>query len=271
MQYKLPLINPPFNYSGSKFKLLSQLFPHFDYSKEILVDLFTGGGSIYSNSLENFNKIIANDINQDIIKLHEAILESDDVIVNTKKLATNSNERKVFVDLRKTFNENKDTAHFFALILSTNNNSIRYNSLGKFNASYGKRTYNENTEKKLNNYKSYIRQHKDKISFINKNYSDVEINKDYFYYIDPPYSNTDIGYNAQWKQGEDDKLFNYCNEINNIGATFMVSGLLTHNGFESKLINLLKEKYKMINVISDYNKISKVGVKETKEVIIINY
>jgi len=274
MQYKLPLINPPFNYSGSKFKLLSQLFPHFDYSKNTLVDLFTGGGSIYTNSLENYDKIIANDILKDLIGLHEVILESDDIINETKKLATNSNERKVFDALRNSYNNEKTVAKFYALILSTNNNAIRHNASGKFNASYGKRTFNENTEKKLNAYKSYIRKYKDKITFINKNYYDVEINKDSFYYIDPPYSNSNIGYNLQWKQGEDDRLFEYCENIYKAGGTFMVSGLLIHNGYESRLVNLLKAKsykYKMIPIISNYNGISKIGLKETKEVIIINY
>jgi hypothetical protein len=54
----------------------------------------------------------------------------------------------------------------------------------------------------------------------------------------------------------------------------MVSGLLIHNGYESRLVNLLKAKsykYKMIPIISNYNGISKIGLKETKEVIIINY
>ena len=36
-QFKLPLIDPPFNYSGNKHKLLTQLFPHFDYSKKTLI------------------------------------------------------------------------------------------------------------------------------------------------------------------------------------------------------------------------------------------
>lgn len=33
------------NYTGSKFKLLEQILPNFDYTKEKFVDLFCGGGS----------------------------------------------------------------------------------------------------------------------------------------------------------------------------------------------------------------------------------
>jgi len=39
------LVQPPFNYTGSKYRLLPQLMPMFDYRRPALVDLFTGGGS----------------------------------------------------------------------------------------------------------------------------------------------------------------------------------------------------------------------------------
>ena len=35
------------NYTGSKYKLLSQLLPEMDYKKKTFVDVFCGGGSVY--------------------------------------------------------------------------------------------------------------------------------------------------------------------------------------------------------------------------------
>ena len=46
------MIETPFNYTGSKFKLLSQLLPVFDYSKSTFIDVFCGGGSVYTNILD---------------------------------------------------------------------------------------------------------------------------------------------------------------------------------------------------------------------------
>src|SRR5574344_1815734 len=46
------MINPPFNYTGSKFKLLDQILPLLDYNKEYFIDLFCGGGSVYTNVLD---------------------------------------------------------------------------------------------------------------------------------------------------------------------------------------------------------------------------
>ena len=52
------MIETPFNYTGSKFKLLPQLLPEMDYSKNDFVDLFCGGGSVYTNVVDKYQKII---------------------------------------------------------------------------------------------------------------------------------------------------------------------------------------------------------------------
>jgi site-specific DNA-adenine methylase len=56
------MIETPFNYTGSKFKLLEQLLPEFDTTKSTFVDVFTGGGSVYTNVLDKYEKVIVNDI-----------------------------------------------------------------------------------------------------------------------------------------------------------------------------------------------------------------
>jgi site-specific DNA-adenine methylase len=183
-QFKLPLIDPPFNYSGNKHKLLTQLFPHFDYSKNTLVDLFTGGGAIYVNSLENYDHIIANDIISDLIETHKGIILSDDIINETISLCVPKNDKEGYMKLRTSYNEDKTPAKLYALILCCNCNMIRFNKKGMVNSTTGNGGYNKNIEKKLNIFKHYVRQYKDKINLISKNYYDVEINKDSFYYID---------------------------------------------------------------------------------------
>lgn len=56
------MIQPPLNYTGSKFKLLDQILPELNYKKEKFVDLFAGGGSVYANVLDKYEEIIVNDI-----------------------------------------------------------------------------------------------------------------------------------------------------------------------------------------------------------------
>lgn len=50
------MINTPFNYTGNKFKLLDQILPHMDYSKKYFIDLFAGGGSVYTNVVDKYEK-----------------------------------------------------------------------------------------------------------------------------------------------------------------------------------------------------------------------
>ena len=66
-------INTPMNYTGSKFKLLEQILPEFDYNKPYFIDLFTGGGSVYTNVLDKYEKVIANDIIEDLVGIQNAL------------------------------------------------------------------------------------------------------------------------------------------------------------------------------------------------------
>lgn len=49
------------NYTGSKYKLLPQILPEMNYTKPYFVDLFCGGGSVYTNVVDKYDKILAND------------------------------------------------------------------------------------------------------------------------------------------------------------------------------------------------------------------
>ena len=74
------MIETPYNYTGSKFKLLEQILPQFDYTKPYFVDLFMGGGSVYTNVVDKYEKILANDIIGDLVGIHRELLNSDNVI-----------------------------------------------------------------------------------------------------------------------------------------------------------------------------------------------
>jgi len=68
---------------------------------------------------------------------------------------------------------------------------MRFNGSGLFNQSWGKRQWNESTDKKVNDFITNVRPYKDKIIFTSKNFSDVKITKPSMVYIDPPYSSVE--------------------------------------------------------------------------------
>lgn len=267
------MIESPFNYTGSKFKLLNQLLPEFDLSKLYFIDLFSGGGSVYTNVCHLYDKVLVNDIISDLIEIHQGLMDSDTIVQKTKAVCPGKEDAVAFSKLREDYNLNPESHKLWALMLSSTNNMMRFNQKFKYNQTFGKRTWNTSTETKVVNFTNHIRQYKDKIKFISKPFSDVEVKSDkIMVYCDPPYSNTEAGYNSYWKKDDDDKLYQYLHKVNDIGSSFMISGTLNHDGITCKLLQkLIDDGFIWKELEFDYNKVSRKGKKETKEIIIKNY
>lgn len=283
MNYK----NTPFNYTGSKFKLLDQILPKFDYTKNNFVDIFAGGGSVYTNILDKYDKIIVNDVIKDLIGIHESLLLSDDIIEETMSLCPDKGDKDSFLNLREDYNNDNTSSKLWALMLSSTNNMIRFNLKFKYNQSYGNRGWNSNTTLKVEEFKNHIREYKDKIKYISKPFNELKlpISKDIMFYFDPPYGRikneddtmgnkqiSEAGYNAFWKKEDDINLYNYIKEVDKMGSSFMVSGVLEHNNLTCWMLDkLINDGYEFEVLEHNYNKVSKKGEKNTKEVIIKNY
>ena len=143
------MIETPFNYTGSKYKLLNQILPHFNYNKSNVVDVFCGGGSVYTNILDKYEKIIINDIISDLIGIHCGLMVDDNIIELTKGLCPGKENPEGYSILRTDYNEMPTPEKLWALMLSCTNNMMRFNQKFKFNQTYGNRGWNQNTDKKL--------------------------------------------------------------------------------------------------------------------------
>lgn len=267
------MIETPFNYTGSKFKLLEQILPELDYTKECFIDLFTGGGSVYTNILDRYTKVISNDVISDLVGIHQSLLDNDDIITDTKSLCPIKGDSESFGLLRSNYNQNPTPSGLWALMLSSTNNMMRFNQKFKYNQTYGNRGWNPNTDKKVDIFKKHIRKYKDNIRFTSKTFNDFEISSNkIMVYCDPPYKNSEAGYNAYWKNDDEDKLYEYLKKIDRFGSSFMISGVLSHNKVRSILLDkLISDGYRYKELNFNYNKVSRVGKKETTEVIIMNY
>jgi site-specific DNA-adenine methylase len=158
-------------------------------------------------------------------------------------------------------------------MLSSTNNMMRFNQKFKYNQTYGFRGYNDNTDKKVKVFTKHIREYINKIRYISNRFDEVEIkSNNAMVYIDPPYSNTEAGYNAYWMKDDDVKLYNYIKNIDKVGSSFMISGVLKHDNKPCLLLEkLISDGYNYKELIFDYNKVSRKGEKETKEIIIKNF
>lgn len=278
--------NTAINFTGSKFKLLEQIIPEMDYTKKFFVDLFAGSFVVGSNVVDKYDKILANDIIKDLIGIHKEIINnSEEFIPKVKSLSVSNEDQIGFNKLRENYNKNNSPEGLYALLLCSTNNMMRFNQKFEYNQTFGKRSYNQSTEKKLKEYIKYIKPFKEKIFFSSKHFSEIKITKPSMIYIDPPYGRvqdenknitnkqiSEAGYNIFWKMDDDLKLYNYILNLHYQKHSFMLSGLLEHNGKKSWMLNKLIEngfKYKKLNY--DYNFVSRKGNKESIEIIIMNY
>jgi DNA adenine methylase Dam len=266
------MIETPFNYTGSKYKLLDQILPHFNYNKSNFVDVFCGGGSVYTNVLDKYEKIIINDIISDLIGIHCGLMVDDNIIELTKGLCPGKENPEGYSNLRVDYNEMPTPEKLWALMLSCTNNMMRFNQKFKFNQTYGNRGWNQNTDKKVNNFINHIREYKNKIEYSSTHFENLNFNENHMLYVDPPYSNTEAGYNAFWKKDDDLKLYDWLVDNDKNGLSFVVSGTLIHDGKSCVLLDkLISDGYNLVELDFDYNKVSRKGDKITKEILIKNY
>ena len=270
---KEKFIASPFNYTGSKYKLLPQIKEKFP-KEQTLIDLFAGGGSVFINSQE-YSKIIANDCINPLIQFYKWLQNNSwETVIQTIydrdiKNSCHEYSHNEYLKLRERFNEKNDFIDFFILVCSCTNNMMRFNKKLEFNQTFGKRSFNSNTEKKLKEYHNVLFQN-DKIQFISDNFINIVPDKNSFVYLDPPYLITEAGYNAYWSKTLEESLYQYIDELNDNGIKFMLSNVSEHKGKKNPNMNKIK-KYNIVEVNYDYNKVSRNGESKSKEIIIMNY
>ena len=267
-------INTPYNYTGSKFKLLPQILPLFDYTKSNFIDLFTGSFVVSTNIIDKYQRVIANDIIRDLIRVHERLIANDREFVEyVKGISIYAGESKGnFMRLRDRYNEYSMPEDLYGLMLSSNNNMIRFNKKLEVNSTWGRRCFNKNTQKKIDIFMEHMVGKGDRITFYSEKFYDVPIMEDSFVYCDPPYSNSDAPYNTLWKKEDDLKLYQYLIDIHNKNSTFMLSGLMIHDNIGSKLIEkLLNDGFNFRLLDYNYEKVSKRKKVNSQEIVIFNY
>lgn len=269
-------INSPMNYSGSKFKLLNQLLPLFDYSKEYFIDLFCGGGSVYTNVLDKYTKILINDVLSELIEIHKSLSnDPHEFIESVKKLAKTKENQQLYLDLRESFNKENTPEKLYALMLSCTNNMLRYNQKGIFNQTWGKRGWNDSVEKKVNIFIEHISKHSHKIYYASKNFYEITPTKPTMIYCDPPYTNTLAGYNRYWSQNLENRLYEYLKKVDSQGHSFAISGLLGEHMDKKRseiIDNLISDGYNYKILDFNYDGVARrKNITNSQEILIYNY
>ena len=301
------IIPSALNYTGGKYKLLSQILPLFPKDADQVVDLFCGGCNVGINV--NCNKIQFNDSNQHLIGLLETFrrLSKEEVLqwlyVTIKRYhlslvsengyeyygcesskGLGSYNKEGYNKLRKDFNSKKeqDDEYFlmlYLLIVYSFNNQLRFNKKGKFNLPVGKRDFNSKMQKKLEDFIDRIKS--GDYIFTNGDFRAVKLDgftDKSFFYADPPYIITCATYNEQdgWTEKDEYDLLSYLEELDRRGIRFALSNVLESKGRKNDILaDWIKKnkKFKVLSLNYDYTNSNYHTKREgiTKEVLVINY
>ncbi len=282
------------SYPGAKYKLLPQLVPLLDGEKPNFIDPFAGGGSIYSNIAANYDKVWVNDKIKHLIEIHQNLIAyGQDFVEDVKFFCVDKEDQEGYNRLRALYNSELPIAleqheisaplpaQLFALLLCCTNHLGRYNAKGKFNQTFGRRTFNESSQKKIDNFLQHIQTYKDKLYFTSLDFEQV-IPKDWartMLYADCPYGskiNGTAGYNTIWNENDERRLFNYIMRAADAGASCALSNVYDADCPENNalVVNLLlaSGKFNMVKLTGDYKKVARdKEKKQLTEVVIRNY
>jgi DNA adenine methylase len=212
-------------YIGSKFNYVDLINEEINKTScNIYIEPFLGSGAIALNLEKQFNKIIGNDIDKNIIKVWQAFksITYYDFINFYKKrvlpFGDIKNNKESYYNFRDTnnliFSETnsiEEGLFYFFLNRSAINGSMRFGKKG-FNGAYGNRNSGLLTECVFNNLKNKI----NKLKITNVDYEKMwkYDSEKTFYFLDPPYfeSKRSIDYCKPFSS----KFMFFINDIKNI-------------------------------------------------------
>ena len=273
------MIKPVLKWAGGKTALAGELSKIILTEKfERYVELFFGGGGLFFslNNYDNFSQSknhIINDVNKDLINLYKDIKRDPKNLIKEHKKIQKQFTDKDYYYIRDMLNGNNKSryegitrsAALMLLNKTCYNGLYRVNSKGDFNVPVGK-------YKKI----SYVRDEEINLlagilpylkNIMNKDYKDIDIRKNDFVYLDPPYdilkkeSFTDYAIGNFGKK-EQKELKNHFQKIDKIGAKVMMSNS------DTKFIRELYNDYTIKEVLAPRG-ISPTSSRKVKELIIL--
>ena len=294
-------IKSPLNYTGGKYKLLSQILPLFPSDINKFVDLFAGGCNVAINV--KANEKICNEIDEHLITLFEYFKSNDSstVIDSVKNVikeyglsdtttygyeyygcdsssgVAKYNKEK-YLKLREDYNKDTiNSLYFFVVVMFAFSNQIRFNSDGHFNMPVNKRDFNKNVEK---NTIKFVDELDESYTFVNYDFRDMDLSnltKDDMVYCDPPYLLTLATYNENgaWTEKDERDLLDILDGLNDRGVRFALSNVFESKGKSNDILKEWSKKYNVHYIDANYGncnyKKKKKNENDTVEVLITNY
>ena len=292
------MLYSPINYQGNKSRIVDKLLQFIPQDTTSVHEIFCGSAILSLAS--DVQRIYLNDINHYILDLIEYFQQNDaeDIIAGTDDIIrqyglTNTfyegreryiefkheglsrYNRDAYNRLKYDYNQDKDIAKLFTLVIYGFNHYLRFNGKDEFNIPVGKVDFVKSLRARTVNYCNAI-QNKD-ITFSNYDFRSAVLydgfdNTDLFYF-DPPYLIADAPYNTCWFETDEQDLLNLLDNLHIKGLRFLLSNVTETNGKTNNLLIEWAKKYNLRHVKRQYlnSSYQKKNLSNADEVVIFNY
>lgn len=268
-------LKSPLNYTGNKYRILSQIVPYFPKKINTFVDMFCGGATVGINvdadtvyfidsneKVINLLRFLSNVNFKDFVSKLEYYINLFSLsysningyahYFNLSKPENINNGLKMynkegFLKLRNAYNsiENKKSEQanilLYLLLVYGFNNDLRFNSKGEYNLPCGKTDLNKFNLNKV--YEFNLKAQQSQFIFLCGDFRDKHIreicyNAD-FLYLDPPYLLSDAVYNESsgWDIKTEKELIDFLKKCEAKHVTFCLSNVLSKNDGQNIILN----------------------------------
>lgn len=293
----------PLFYVGDKYKLINEIKAYFPSDIRHFVEPFVGGGSVYLNV--DAADYYLNDINREVIKLHEMLNSyvgkeqtffdeiwnivdeyglscsaredrvSDDLKAKFVKTYFAEYNRKGFLKLREDFNTKYRNNYLmlYVLLIYGFNRMIRFNRAEHYNLPVGNVDFNQNTMEALHKYFALNLVKKtfwfslDFEAFLNN----IELSEEDLVYLDPPYLITFSEYNKLWNEETERRLLNLLDQLSLQNIRFAISNVTHYKGNVNTTFLKWSEHYYIHSIKSNYISYHDNTIKNFSEILVTNY
>lgn len=279
-----PILQSPFYLMGNKRKLMPDILPHLK-GKKVLVDLFAGSGTVAYNAINNFNfeRVICNDIHEQMVEMQLALKKNGWIEKCELVDKLTPKDKDGYLNLRKVYNENRQSELLYNLMMRSNNNMIRFNSSGGYNMPFGER--HRFDKERLSKYKEltkYVEWYQRSFAYLLDSLDEMLEDSDHkpedtVVYVDPPYFISTAVYNegGGWTETEDKVLLSYLTDLVSKGYKVVYSNVLENRQRKNQhLIEWCDNKKHVFDVYHlniDYNNSNaNKGSGKTDEVLIVS-
>lgn len=214
---------PFLKWVGGKRSILDELQKRLPANFQTYHEPFIGGGALFFAVQPS--KAALSDINVHLMLAYKAVRDDVDGLIAALKIHASRHSAEYFSNARLRLSSEQDATRIASLMIYLNktcfNGLYRVNKAGGFNVPFGK--YKDPTlfdEAVLRNDSAVLQG----VELEQRHFSQVEIAREDFFYLDPPYHKTYDGYNGGgFADDEHRKLAELCREIHKFGAFFMLS------------------------------------------------